>query len=170
MPEEMRGRHLSGYVGLDETFAGNYDRLARNVLYSQGVAKDTPEYQLRIARININNPGYSPGRGNGGLVFPTAAVVPDHLPPLKVGDIVEVRQTGTWRTVEDFAKKGEGNIVVRVLCRKASVDYEACLDRQPRIGKFKGVGPTNTPYPASVADYGFTFSAAYREDGRPRND
>jgi hypothetical protein len=99
-------------------------------------------------------------------MFLTGAMVPDHLPPLKAGDIVEVRQTSTWRSMEGFVAKGEGNIVVRVLCAKAQPDFAACLDRAPRIGKYKGVGPTGSPYPKSVSDYGYTFSPTYDAAGK----
>src|SRR2546423_721600 len=58
----------------------------------------------------------------------------DHLPQLQAGDIVEIRQTGTWQTMEDFISRGEGNIVVRIMCAKADPDYEQCRERGPKVG------------------------------------
>ncbi len=161
----MRGRHLAAMVAFDEDFVGRYNRVSRNVLYVNGIVEGSPEYLYRVARINLHH-----SQGNwmwkeGSYLFQTGALIPDHLPALKAGDIVEVRQTGTWRTMEDFSRKGEGNIVVRVLCAKAAKDYETCVDKTPRIGTFKGQGPTGTPYPASVRDYGFQFTPRYSRDG-----
>lgn len=170
LPPEMVDRHLAGYVGFDEDFVDRYNRVAKNVLYVQGIVKGTPEYQLRIARMNISNPGSALWVDSGELTVMTGAVIPDQLPRLKAGDIVEIRQTGTYRTMENFLQKKEGNIVTRIICRKADADYENCLNtKAPRIGKVKGVGETGTPYPASVADYGFTFTPAYTPDGKPLN-
>ena len=80
--------------------------------------------------------------------------------------MVEFRQTVTLDTQKDFSKTGEGNVVTRVLCRKAQADYEACLDTLPRAGKVKGSGPTGRPFPATVKEYGFTFAPAYDEKGK----
>lgn len=167
LPAEMVNRHVAGYVGFDEDWTGRYSRVARNALYVMGIVEGTPEYALRVVRVNLSNP--EPGMlwaDQGELTFPTGAVVPDHLPRLKAGDIVEIRQTGTWRTMENFVSRGEGNVVVRVLCRKADPTYDKCLEAAPRIGKYKGVGETRTRYPASVSGYGFTFTPMFDSSGR----
>jgi hypothetical protein len=167
LPDAMLDTHLAGWVAFDEDHVDNYTRVARNNLYTQGIVRGTPEYRMRVVRINLNNPDSLLWVESGQVMFLTGAMVPDHLPRLKAGDIVEVRQTATWRSMEDFVAKGEGNVVVRVLCTKAQPDYDACLDRAPRIGRYKGVGPTGTPYPKSVAAYGFRFTPAYDANGRP---
>lgn len=142
-------------------------RVARNALYVQGIVEGTPEYQLRVVRINLSNTGGNFIKETGTLPFFTAAVVPDHLPRLLAGDVVEIRQTGTWRTLERFTSTKEGNVVVRVMCRKQNPDYDHCLKRGPATGKIQGVGLTKTPYPRSVADYGYQFSAFYSPTGEP---
>ena len=102
----------------------------------------------------------------GEKIWIAVGIVPDHIPQLKARDIVELRQTGGTRTVENFATTGEGNIVVRVLCRAADPAYDACVKRQPKIGAFEGYGATGTPYPASAKSYGYTFSPKYDANGK----
>lgn len=166
-PPEMVNRHLAAWVGFDEDWAGNYNAHSRNVLYVQGVPAGSPAYRQRIGRINLVNSGEAVlWVGKGELGSSTGAFVPDHLPRLHAGDIVEVRQTGTWKTMQDFVATGEGNIVVRILCRKGTPDFDKCLDAAPRIGKAKGAGETGTPYPAGVRDYGFTFTPMFDDKGR----
>lgn len=167
LPEEMRNRHLAGWVGFDEAWVQTYNIPSKSALYSQGVRPGTPEYQMRVARINLSNS--APGilwMDQGRLGFATGAIVPDHIRQLRAGDIVEVRQTDTWDTMLGFAAKGEGNIVVRILCSKGDPGYDECLEKAPRIGRHKGVGETGTPYPTNVKEYGFTFTRMYDEKGK----
>lgn len=167
LPKDMVGQHFAGYVGFDETYPANLNKAARGSLYGQGLERDTPEYRMRTVRINISNT--EPGllwMAQGDLTFMTGAFVPDHLPQLRAWDIVEVRQSGTWNTMKGFAQTGEGNIVVRILCRKSDPDWEACRARAPRTGKHMGTGPTGTPYPASVREYGYTFTPIFDGEGR----
>lgn len=170
LPEDMVKRNVAAIVGFDETWAGNYNRPSRTTLYSQGIVPDTLEYSLRVARVNLSHTDGMLYVGKGELVYPTAAVVPDHLPQLKAWDIVEVRQTGTYRTMENFVAKQDGNIVVRILCRKADPDYEACRDAAPRIGEYKGVGATETPYPATASEYGYIFTPMFDVKGNQLRD
>jgi hypothetical protein len=87
------------------------------------------------------------------------------MPALKAWDLVELRQSGTYDTVKNFSKTGEGNAVLRVLCRRADPAYEKCVEALPRIGAHKGQGLMKTEYPASLKSYGFSFSPAYAKDG-----
>lgn len=104
----------------------------------------------------------------GDHPYPTTAIVPDQLPMLKAGDLVEIRNTRTWDSVKDFIATGEGNVVVRVICAKADPAFDKCVEvKGPKLGKHKGRGPTGTPYPASVKDYGFTFTKRYDQKGDP---
>ena len=167
LPETMRNRHLAGWVGFDEAWVETYNIPSRSSLYSQGIHPGTPEYQMRVARINLSNSG--PGMlwmDKGRLGYPTGAIVPDHIRQLRAGDIVEIRQTETWDTMKGFTSTGEGNVVVRILCSKADPGYDDCLEKAPRVGKYKGFGETHTPYPASVKDYGFTFTPMYDASGK----
>lgn len=165
LPADMVNRHVAGMVAFDEDWPGAYNKAARTALYGQGVGSGTAVYGLRVARINLANTESALFKSAGELSFATGAIVPDHLPRLRAYDVVEIRQTGSWRTMEQFASSGEGNIVVRIVCRKGDLGYVACVERAPRIGKAKGVGETHTPYPASVAAYGFTFSPRYDATG-----
>lgn len=167
----MVGKNFAGYVGFDEAYVATYNKAARGSLYGQGVERGTPEYRLRIARINLSNT--APGllwMSQGELMFMTGAYVPDHMPRLRAWDIVEIRHTGTWNTMKGFTQSGEGNIVVRILCRKSDPAYETCRAKAPKTGKYSGVGPTGTPYPASVREYGFTFTPIFDAEGRQLRD
>lgn len=125
LDEQMRDRNIAGMVAFDEVWAGNYNLANRNNLYTQGAVSGTPEYGLRIARINMRHTDYFAWIRQGEKIWIAVGIVPDHIPQLKARDIVELRQTGGTRTVENFATTGEGNIVVRVLCRAADPAYDA---------------------------------------------
>lgn len=165
LPDAMRDRNLAAVVAYDEDFVGRYDRVSKNVLYVNGVVEGSPEYLYRVARINLHHSEGGMLSKPGKLVFMTGAMVPDNLPALKAGDVVEVRQTGTWRTMEGFAASGEGNIVLRMLCAKNDPAYLQCLEKLPRIGDFLGQGPTGTLYPEHATSLGLKFTPAYAADG-----
>lgn len=166
LDDNMKGRNLGAVVAWDEQWAGSMVSAARNQLYAQGIAKGTPEFNLRVVRVNTRFDFSGVFASTGDRMWLTSAVVPDHLPKLHMLDIVELRQTDTWGVNKDFVSKGEGNIVVRILCKYGTQDYEACLDRQPSIGKHRGFGETNTPYPVSIKEYGFTYTPMYDTDGK----
>jgi hypothetical protein len=152
-------------VGYDETHLKNLPLQGRGVAYLAGATDISPEYQYRAVYLNIRIlKGFMFLEG-GGTSYPTVGMVPDGMPALKAWDLVELRQTGTYDTVKNFSKTGEGNAVLRVLCRRADPAYEKCVEALPRIGKHKGQGLTNTEYPASLKSYGFSFSPAYAKDG-----
>jgi hypothetical protein len=164
---EMVGVNLVGMVGFDETHVGRMSRVSRGILYLAGAVEGTPEYQYRVAHINLRIiRGLPPLIKPGSHSFSTGAVVPSHIPELKAWDIVEIRQTGTYDVIKDFSTTGEGNAVLRVLCRKSAPDYEACANALPRIGEFRAWGPTGTPYLPTLKEYGFQFSTAYDETGK----
>lgn len=166
--DDMRHLNVAGVVEFDEAWVGDYRYVQRNLLYNMGVKSGAPEYGMRVARVNMRHPAYGAWVSSGQKVWPTAAMVPDHIGPLKANDYVEIRQTGTWRIDENFVATGEGNIVLRVLCRAAQPDYAACVKTLPRIGKYSGFGATGTLYPASSKEYGFTFTPRYDKDtGKP---
>lgn len=167
LPDDMQHRNISAIVAFNETWAGNYPFAARNQLYTQGIKRGTPEYGLRVVRINMRHTDGAAWVSPGEKLWLTAAIVPDHIPTLKESDIVEIRQTGTWDVDKNFIARGEGNIVIRVLCLKASPDYADCVKKQPHIGKFEGFGATGTYYPPSIQAYGFSYTPKYDEDGKP---
>ena len=162
----MKGRNIAGGVTFDEEWAGAMSYAAKNQLVAMGVNKGDPEYSMRVVRVNTRHPAYAGWMASGDKIWPTSAIVPDHIPKLHTFDIVEIRQTGTWEVNKNFAKTGEGNIVVRILCKYGDPAYESCLDRQPRIGKHRGFGETGTLYPVSAKEYGFSYTPMYDQNGK----
>jgi hypothetical protein len=152
-------------VGADEAFAATYTLPMRATLFTQGVTPESPEYGLRTAYLNLRLFDQSL-LDNGKYGYPTSAAIPDHIGKLKGWDLVEFRSSGTYRTMENFTTKQEGNIIVRVLCRKADPDYEKCRDALPQQRNYPN-GPTGTPYPASIKEYGYTFTPTYDDKGTP---
>ena len=122
---------------------------------------------MRLVRVNMRHPEYGAWVRVGDKSWTAAAMAPDQIEPLKFGDYVEIRQTGTWHTVDNFLAKGEGNIVLRVLCRAADPQYRECVEKLPRMGRYLGFGETGTYYPESIREYGFTFTPKYGKDGKP---
>ena len=165
---EMRDRNMIATVGFDEDYIGSLrlPRPVRTIAYLQGVAEKTPEYQLRVAYLNLAQLKGFAWYADGQLAYATVGAIPEHIGRLKAWDLVEYRSSGTYRTMEHFASRQEGNIVVRVLCRKADPGYEKCRDALPQVRKYPN-GSLGTPYPVSVSDYGYTFTPAYDEAGRP---
>ena len=163
---EMVGRNLIATVAYDETYLGNYRLHVRSSAFLQGISDETPEYRLRIAHVNLRLLKGGLWISDGQQGFSTTTVVPDHIEKLKAWDLVEYRSTGTYRTAEHFTTKQDGNIVVRVLCRRADPGYEKCRDALPQLRKYPQ-GDTGTPYPVSVKEYGYTFTPAYDAKGQP---
>ena len=158
LPPEMWGRNIVAMVAFDEVPAPEYNRHSQVVLYSQGARKGNEAYRARIARVNFHHFKGNWAYRDGTVVFFSAAIVPDHLPPLKAGDIVELRHVSTWESLLNFFETGDGNMVIRVLCSRDSPDYFECEDALPKIGRVKGQGPTGTHFPESAREYGFTFN------------
>lgn len=167
MPETMIHKNLSAMVAFDEDWVGRYPFTVRNQLYVMGVESGEPEYGMRIVKVNVRHPEWGGWYRAGEKVWWTAAAVPDTVPTLKAGDLVEIRQSGDFRVLRNFAKTNDGNVILRILCRKADADYVQCAEKLPRIGTYIGFGETGTLYPESVKEYGFTFTPKYDADGKP---
>lgn len=161
----MRQVNVAAHVIRDETWAGDYPFTARNQLYTVGVIKGEPEYSMRVAFLQMRHPEYGAWVRAGGKGWVTTGIIPDHLPALKQGDVVELRQTGTANVVKNFVASGEGNVVLHILCRAADPKYKECLAALPRIGTYQGFGETSSYYPESVREYGYTFSPKYDAKG-----
>lgn len=158
LPPEMWGRNIVAMVAFDEVPAPDYNRHSQVVLYSQGARKGSEIYHARIVRVNFNHFKGNWAYRDGTVGFYSAAIVPDHLPPLKRADVVELRHVRTWESLLNFFETGDGNMVIRVLCARSDPDYDECLEKLPRIGRATGQGPTGTHFPESAREYGFTFS------------
>lgn len=156
--------NLVGVVLVDEDYVGRYPRLACNSLHMQGASAGTPEMRYRVVSIGIRE---------SDLIrhtFLTGAIVPDGLPPLAAGDIVEFRNQTGFDNFRDFSRTKEGGgIVLRVICFKDDPQFEGCAKtRAPWKGylwRKEVSGVSDTPYRQSTASYGFTFSERYDDDG-----
>jgi hypothetical protein len=168
-PPLMRNKHLVGWVGFDEKHLSKVSGLANTALYASGVHKGAEVASYRY--VPVSSPRME-GDENflwfkpGSQLYLVGAMVPDHIGELKRLDIVEFRSVSSWDSLVGFERTGEGQIVTRVLCRKASPDWQKCHDALPAFHQIKAAGPTGTPFPSSVKDYGFTFSPFYDMSGK----
>jgi hypothetical protein len=160
--EYMRA-NLVGVVAFDEAYTDQYHVLWRNALYLQGAKPGTPERRHRVVPIGIRESDLF------RHTFMTGAIVPDSLPLLRAGDVVEFRNTSGYDNLVDFARTHEGNVVLRVICW---ADDPALLDCARAHAPWKGYGSraevsgvAGTPY-RDIASYGFTFSERYDNEGR----
>jgi hypothetical protein len=162
---EMVEHNLIGTVGVDETYAYAMSVQPRAAMYVAGAVEGTPEIKLRSVFLNLSHQRAILWRPAGGAPWTAGAIVPEHIKKLKAWDLVEFRNVGTYRTIEDFVSKKEGNIIVRVLCRRADSDYEKCRDALPQQNGYPN-GQTGTPYPISIKEYGYTYTPAYDDKGK----
>lgn len=134
--DEMRNRHLIAFVGYDEALPMNYPAAGKSSTYVHGLRKGTPEYGYRAAILTMGQLKGALWYADGQYMWITTALIPDHISRVKAYDIVEFRQLNAWKTLDNFSQTGEGNVIVKVHCRRADADYEACKNALPQIGKF----------------------------------
>ena len=169
LDDRMSNRNVAMVVAITENSFKNYQNAVRNYLYLQGVDETVPEARYRIAYLFMRNTDWALHIGVGERVWPMAAYVPDHIPQLEDGDVVEVRMDGDrfMRRLKDFSTTGEGTAIVRVLCKFKDPDFARCINSTPRIEHYQGFGETGTLFPASLKEYGFTFTPFYDDNGDP---
>lgn len=94
------------------------------------------ELTYRRVMVSIaHNEGGKPILGFKGMrAF--LAVVPDGMPLLKKGDLVDVRATTMYDYLQNFATTGEGTAVIRLLCPSEEVATPE------KIAKFRACGST----------------------------
>jgi len=156
--------NLVGVVLVDEDYVGRYQRIIRGTLHMQGARAGSPEMRYRVVSIGIRE---------SDLIrhtFLTGAIVPDSLPLLVAGDIVEFRNQTGFDNFRDFSRTKEGGgIVLRVICFKDDPRFEECTKtRAPWKGylwRKEVSGLSDTPYRESTASYGFTFSERFDDEG-----
>lgn len=169
-PEMMTNQHILGWVYFDEAHYDSARALAKNPLYVSGIRKDAGNYGYRYVAISSSRleEGTFLFKNKSSQLYVTGAMVPDHIGRLRAADIVELRSIAPWDTLVNFTKDGEGQIVTRVLCRKAQPDWQKCVDALPRFHEYKATGQTGRPFPASVKDYpeNFQFSRFYDDNGK----
>lgn len=165
VPDDMRNTNLVATVLYDEEFVGRQDNQKKAFMAGASIANYTAEYYMRAVHATVGSTEEMLWVKKGDRTFRTVAMVPDHLPRLKAGDIVEIRQTSYTRGAKDLSKTGEGSMVLQVLCKIDSPNFQACVDKLPSMGKRKAAGQTKTYYPKSAKEYGFTFSQRYDKEG-----
>lgn len=158
LDKEMVGVNYMGAVLENEEYLTSYSRANKMIAHGQDATPGSDIEPYRFVIIRTIRYGTNITARLGHAYWTTVAIVPDHIPKLHRFDIVEYRNIGTWRTMKDFLTTGEGNAVLRVVCKYGEPDYDACVNAQPKIANFLGVGPTGTEYKPSLKDYGFTFS------------
>lgn len=96
--------------------------------------------ELTYRRVIVSiahNEGGKPFLGMKGMrVF--MVMVPDGMPLLKKGDLVDVRATRMYDYLQDFARTGEGSAVIRLLCPgedkvtpERQAQFKACASTLP---------------------------------------
>jgi len=170
-PALMQDVNVAMTVMADEGHRSKVPKAMRVELYLAGLREGAPAERYRyIVGISYRlEHGSLLWRDRASLPHVAGAMVPDHIGALKAGDVVEMRSVATRDALPNFHRDGEGQIVTRVICRKASPDWKNCfLNVAPRFGKngkYVASGQTGTPFLASVKDYGFTFSEFYDDEG-----
>jgi hypothetical protein len=172
--------NVRAMVSNDERQGGfvmnNFDRAA-------GVGPAERAYR-RVSLMLILEDGGKPLFGRYSGMRAASALIPDGMPLLEKGDIVEVRTRAQWDGLKDFAQTGEGPAVLRIECqssKKASKEnvrrWKACADK---LSWVEAWGESNryyfgilaklpdTPYRASLKDHtDLYFTPFYGPDDEP---
>lgn len=170
LPEYQLDNHITGEVFIDETFIGGYQNPFPIWFYVNGdISEKDPQWYMRGVQVSsaIDKGNFRFARGS--FTWRVSALVPDHLPPLKKGDIVEIRNARDWAQLKHWHdEKADVNVVLNILCRKEQPDYEKCYKSLPRFNeKYPTNGYSRTPVYKTWQEYGLTFSRAYDEKGKP---
>lgn len=167
LSNEYEGANVVGVVLEDEKYVGQYHRILRNALHMQGARPGAVENRYRIVPIAIRESDVVRHH------FLTGAIVPDQLPQLIAGDIIEFRNPSGFDTFRGFAQtKQGGGIVLDVICYKDDPAFDECTKtRSPWKGwgwnkEPGGVGPS--PYVEDTGAYDFSFSERYDDGGHIR--
>lgn len=165
--------HLYAEVSRDEIYIGDIILPRRTSYMAESVEPDNGTYNFRIVEsrmtlIDPPLPWYFYAFPEGARWAFRSAVVPDQFPRLMEGDIIELRNIGTWETMDELPTKGEGSAVVRVICRAQTPEFEKCKSMLPKIGRFpRPAGLTGTEFKPSLKDYApLTFSRWYDDNGK----
>lgn len=160
--------NLVGVVGFNEQHLSKANGYTNTVFYTHGIRRGSPEAQYRAVLVNTGLMSKTDALWvkSGERRWSTAVLVPDHIAELKAGDLVEYRSIDGEDSNISWLSGGDGQAVLRVLCRKSQPDFDQCVDGLPRWNGFKGMGHTGTPFPDSVQDYKFSFTKYYDENGK----
>lgn len=165
--------HVYAEVSRSELFTGDLVLPRRTSYMPLGVESGNGTYNFRIVEAYMTLldpplPGILPVWAHGTRFAFRAAVVPDQFPRLMEGDIIELRNTGTYEILTDFPQTGEGAVVTRVFCRAGTPEYAACRGSLPVVGRSpRPAGQTGADFKPSVKDYApLTFTRWYDDNGK----
>lgn len=176
-PAAQRMANIQAVVAFDETYSGfalsNHSRRA-------GAAPIVKQYRKAIVTI-LNGDDEQPIFGKTGVAG-AIALVPDGMPALRKGDLVEIRHVRLFGGLQDFDKTGDGNAVLRLLCpespdRKDSETFKSCASNanwQKRWGEkhryYTGIlaSPSGRPYAKNLKEHKeLSFTPYYDDKGAP---
>lgn len=166
--ESSVNAHLYAEVNRDEEYLGNLRLPLRAQYMPGGVEPDNGTYNYRIVEtyMTLTDPKNLMVVHGSKFAF-RPAVVPDQFPRLMKGDIVELRNTGTYDVLANLATTGEGAAIVRVFCKAGSPNYAQCRASMPTLGYSpRPAGVTGSKFYPSLKDYApLTFSKWYDDKG-----
>jgi hypothetical protein len=164
VPKIMLKKNIIATIGFDEVAPRKYNSLVRGNFYGMGAKEGDPEFNYRLVKINTNEFTSVPFWSYGEALYQNTAAVPDQLPRMMAGDVVEFHFTSQFDSIKGFSGRDpenpEVNAVTRVLCRKNDPLFQKCLDALPRFSEKLWGGFTDQPY-QPLKNYGYTFSPWY---------
>lgn len=167
--------HVYAEVSRDEEWVRDIFINRRAQYFPSGVLDDNGTQNYRIAEMFMTLLDdamiFPPTLAGTHFIFRVGAV-PDQFPRLYKGDIVELRNVGTWDTMIDFPVTGEGNAITRVLCRVKEPTFKDCRNSLPRVGlSGRPSGLTDAPFRPSMRDYApLTYTVWYDNKGKPNRE
>jgi hypothetical protein len=165
----MLRRNIVAAIGFDEVPPRQYNLSTRGNFYGLGAKEGDPEFNYRLVKINTNEFISFGFWSYGESLYQNAAAVPDQLPRLMAGDIVEWHFVSQFDSIKGFTGRDptnpEVNAVTRVLCRKSDPLFKKCYDALPRFSEKIWGGFTDQPY-QPLKNYGYTFSPWYDDSNK----
>lgn len=173
--QSQKNTNLQALVLQDE----EYSTFRMSQLHVVAGAGPAEKVYRRAVLFVVHSEGGRPLGGYKGFMR-LVAVVPDGMPLLKNGDIVEVRAGQVYDYLKGFAQTGEGTAVLRILCPTNSSAalqsrFKECAQELPWLqswgeGKryYDGIlaSPSARPYAASLrAHTELKFTPFYSANG-----
>lgn len=172
LPKEMQ--HTNYVYIVKEAEDEGFDQYQWDAGFREG------EESFQFRKVTIQAMNY----GERNMAWVTGALVPDHLPKLKKGDVIEVRMRQPRDGALGFTGEQDAPIVINLICpfagRLESEDrdkidarfkpYYECASKLPARHPYDRdtrLGPSDTPYLNHWKDYGFTVTKRYTVDGEP---
>lgn len=161
-PQQTRAVVYS-MVSADEQFIDKHSLRWRNAAYLNNLPYGSPRRAYRIT------PMVAFRYTNLRALYHSNAYVPDYLPLLRDGDVVEVSQKGVADQLTAAPEEGrDSSVVVRVVCFKGAPDYEQCWKSYGVAMSSAIQGASHLAHPVEGAPfiegperYGLTFTPRY---------